>query len=297
MSDAGLARRVRFGAGAGPVIGLRIWVGPDLWRIGPAWAVLAAAVASAASLTAGAFLLRLIGAAFLADSVWGVVWRMTSLPSAEESGLPVEAVRLPYYQPTGPAGRLLQFLRRVIADASWRELFASVAAALILSVLLGVPALLLTLVAWAVALWGWFLAQMGRQPAACDALLNVGLPWLLGWTLALPESALWRPTAIPFATLAPGLAFTVLGWGARRAFLSSGRRSVGLWLGQAAVIAVPIGLQNPIASIVVTLLLLPPAWLIWQGRLTDTDLGQALSYSGPWWLAAMLVSAVTLNMR
>jgi len=280
------------------VIGLRIWVGPDLWRIGPAWAVLAAVLASAAPLSADASLLRLIGAVILADPAWGALGRMTARasPAAGPDAI-VQTVRLPYYQPTGPAGRTLRFLRHVIADASWRELLASAALAAFLGLLLGPPALVLTLLAWTVTLWGWFLAQTGKQPAACDALLNVGLPWLLGWTLTLPEPTAWRlPLEIP-AALVLGLAFTVLGWGARRAHLSSGRRMAGLWLGQATVILALIGLHNLIALIVVAPLLLLPSWLIWRDRAAGTDLEQSLARSGPWWLAAMLVSAVTLTLR
>jgi hypothetical protein len=174
----------------------------------------------------------------------------------------------------------------MIAGATWHELFVALALAVALGLLLGIPALLLTVVAWAVTLWGWLLAQSGRQPAACDALLNVGLPWLLGLTLIGPGA--------PLPGLALGLAFTALGWGARRAALSQGRRTTGLWLGQAAVILALIGLQQTAALISAALLLAPPAWLIWRGA--DEDVHVTLARSGPWWLAALVVISYQLSV-
>ena len=75
MLDAVRPRRSRLGAGAGPLIGLGRSVSPGVWRIGPAWAVLAGALASGAPLLGNAVPLRLVGAAILADSAWGVLWR------------------------------------------------------------------------------------------------------------------------------------------------------------------------------------------------------------------------------
>jgi hypothetical protein len=151
-----------------------------------------------------------------------------------------------------------------------------------------------------VALWGWLLAQSGRQPAACDALLNVGLPWLLGLDLAASApGGMWGPArdgALPLAGLALGAAFTALSWGARRAFLSQGRRTGGVWLGQAAVVVALIALQQTAALIVVTLSLAPPAWLIWRHTFAGEDVRDALARSGPWWLAAMLVAAAALML-
>lgn len=306
MFDAEWARRVRLGAGAGPLIGLRVWIGPEIWRIGPAWAVLAGALASGAALLADTTPLRLVGAILLADSVWGVLWRMTSLPPAAGGERPAETLNLPYYREASPAGRIVRLLHWLTAGAGWPELLASFVLATVLGLLLGPSALLLTVMAWAVALWGWLLMQSGRQPAACDALLNVGAPWLLGLAVAEPATlpALWRTVAgeaaLPgelarlSAGVLLGLAFTVQGWGSRRAFLSHGRRSIGLWLGQAAILAVLIGLQQTQALVVVALLLLPPAWLLWQA---GDDLRAALARSGAWWLAAMLTAATSLMMR
>jgi len=310
MFDAARDERLRLGADAGPLTTLRVGVAPGLGllRIGPAWAVLAGALASGApaALAAEALPLRLAGAALLADAVWGVFWRLT----AREPGAPIGPVsaaadslgRLPYFQAGSPAGRSWRLLRDMAPGATWQELLAAVILALALGLLLGLPALALTVAAWAVTLWGWLLVQADRRPAACDALLNVGLPWLLGLTLAA-----WPAPAagdLPLRGLALGFAFTILGWGARRAFLTQGRLAGGVWLGQAAVVIALIALQQTVALVLVAVLLLPPAWLIWRATITppgacpgynegvtNRDVRDALARSGPWWLAAMLAAA------
>ena len=75
-------------------------------------------------------------------------------------------------------------LHDIAPGASWRELTAALALTGVLSLLLGVPALVLSVLAYAVILWAWALGRADKQPAVCDALLNVGLPWLLGLLLA-----------------------------------------------------------------------------------------------------------------
>lgn len=304
MLDAGWPRRAQPASGAGPLIGLRIWFEPGAWRVGPAWAVAAGALASGAPLLADAAPLRLVGAALLADSVWGALWRMTVLAPGAHDGPASEAVQLPYYQPTSPAGRLLRLLRRISGGAGWPELFASMAAALVLGVLLGAPALILTAAAWATMLWGWLLTQTGRRPAICDALLNVGLPWLLGFVVMAPALAkaialsLGGHASLQVRQAAPGLllglAFVIQEWGIRRASLSSGRRLAALWLGQVAAPAMLIGLRQTPIVIVATTLLLPVAWLVWRAERAQGDLGGALTRSEPWRLAAMLAAAVLL---
>jgi hypothetical protein len=296
MHDAAWARRGRLGAGAGPLIGLRVSIGPGIWRIGPAWAVLAGALASGGALLADATPLRLVGAALLADSAWGVLWRLTASNPEAAPSFQAEPSNAPYYRTHSPAGRALQVLREMVSGATWHELTASIALTAVLGLLLGIPALLLSLVAWGVVLWAWVLAGAGKQPAACDALLNIGLPWLLGIILTQPAALsverLWPAQG---SALALGLVFTVLQWGIRRAYLSDGQRTAGAWLGHALVLILLVGLQRTFGVAIVALLFLPPAWWLWQARSSGAGIGEALSHSGAWWLAAMLISAFTLR--
>jgi hypothetical protein len=295
MLDAVRPRRPRLGAGAGPLIGLGVFVGPGVWRIGPAWAVLAGALASGAPLLGDVVPLRLVGAALLADSAWGVLWRLTAADDGERPHQLAEDDHLPYFQPQSPAGRALGMLHDIAPGASWRDLTTALVLTGVLSLLLGVPALVLSVVAYAVALWAWALARSGKQPAACDALLNVGLPWLLGLVLAR-DAMQWGGTAhVAIPGVVMGVAFTTLQWGTRRAYLSDGSRMFAVWLGQAAVLLALISVEQPWALVLVAGLLLPPAMWLWRSRALATGVERALRQSGPWWLAAMLLSAVALR--
>ena len=295
MLDAVQPRRPRLRAGAGPLIGLGISFGPGVWRIGPAWAVFAGALASGAPLLGDAMPLRLVGAAILADSVWGVLWRLTAADDIGHVNRSAEDDRLPYFQPQSPAGRALGMLHDIAPGASWRELMAALALTGVLSLLLGAPALVLSILAYAVILWAWMLGRAEKQPAVCDALLNLGLPWLLG--LLLARDAFQLPGSMPplLPGVMMGVAFTALQWGARRTYLSDGSRTFAVWFGQGAVVVALIGLEQPWALVLVTALLLPPAMWLWRSRVMASGVEGALRQSGPWWLAGMLLSAVALR--
>lgn len=269
--------------------------------------MLAGALTARVPLWEGATPLRLIGAAVLADSLWGLLWRLMAADAGTLSAEPMAAPLLPYYQARSPAGGALRLIRHMIAGGSWHELFVALASAALLSLLLGLPALVLTIIAWATMGWAWLLVQSGRRPAACDALLNVGWPWLLGWSLLVFSPSLLAPfPPSPLASppklgegLGPGwelgLAFTLLQWGARRADLSDGRRMAAIWLGQASVLAVLIGRQQIAALALSVLLLVPSWWHLCRAARHETDLKDALARSHPWWLTAMLLSAFLLR--
>ncbi|MCX7671173.1 MAG: hypothetical protein N2439_14030, partial [Anaerolineae bacterium] len=95
MINAKRPRRPRLEAGVGPLIGLRVFLGPHIWRIAPAWAVLAGALTGSAVLWEGTALLRLLGAAVLADSLWGMLWQFTVRSDGVLSTAPVAARHLP----------------------------------------------------------------------------------------------------------------------------------------------------------------------------------------------------------
>ncbi len=265
--------------------------------------MLAGALTARVPLWEGATPLRLIGAAVLADSLWGLLWRLMAADAGTLSAEPVTAPFLPYYQTRSPAGGALRLIRHMIAGGSWHELFVALASAALLSLLLGLPALVLTIIAWATMVWAWLLVQSGRRPAACDALLNVGWPWLLGWSLLAFSPSLLTPPLIGGEGLGwglgpgweLGLAFTVLQWGARRAYLSDGRHMAAIWLGQASVLAVLIGRQQIAALVLSVLLLLPSWWHLRRAARHETDWKDALAHSNPWWLAAMLLSAFLMR--
>jgi hypothetical protein len=297
MLDAVRPRRPRLGAGAGPLIGLSVSVDPVVWRIGPAWAVLAGALASGAPLLGDAVPLRLVGAAILADSAWGVLWRLTAADDADRANQVAEADHLPYFRPQSPAGRVLGMLRNIAPGASWRELTIALVLTGVLGLLLGALALALSAVAYVVIVWAWALGRAGKQPAICDALLNVGLPWLLGLILARDALQWSGIVSVPLPGIVMGLAFTTLQWGARRAYLSNGSRMFAIWFGETAVLLALIAVEQPWMWIlmITAALFLPPAMWLWRSSVMAEGVERALRQSGPWWLAAMLLSAVALR--
>ena len=284
----------RLSAGVGPLIELDISFRPGIWRLGPAWALLAGALASGAPLLAGAMPLSLVGAAILADSAWGVLWRLTAASGANDLIPAVGPVRVPYFRWGSPAGRAVGLAGNAVAGAKWHELTAAIALSAVLCMLLGFTSWLVTIVAWVVVLWAWILARAGKQPSACDALLNIGLPWLLGLTLAQAGASPADPGLLLPGILV-GAAFTVLQWGIQRAYLSGGRRMFGAWCGQFVVLVALVGLQQPWATAVVAGLLLPPAWWLRRAVHALEGVQAALLRSGPWWLAALLLAALVVR--
>ena len=64
------------GVEAGPLMQLHLAPSRMLWRIGPAWAVVAGAVAAGVALGDAVSLLRLAAAVILADLIWGILRRI-----------------------------------------------------------------------------------------------------------------------------------------------------------------------------------------------------------------------------
>lgn len=273
---------------AGPLVRLHVELSRMLWRIGPAWAVLAGAVAARAAWLAPDILLRLATAVVLADLVWGILRKVISDQSHGAS--PALAVpQLPYAQPAAPLARFLASLaagqgrEQLDGRAAWQGLFAGLVFTVVLSWLLGGFALAISAITVGVVLLGWALARRGSRPAFCLAMLDVALPWCLGAALALSghESSI----LLPWFWLA--MSFTILQWGVHRARLSDGQRMGGLWLGQIVVLAALLGLRQPWALAVTVVLFAPPSW--WLARRGDAV--RTLAHCLPWWWAAMLLAA------
>ncbi|MBM4456556.1 MAG: hypothetical protein FJ011_02130 [Chloroflexi bacterium] len=288
-------------AGAGPLTILRASLSGGLLRIGPAWAVLAGALSSRTPLDNGAALLRLAGAMVLADVGWGIVWRLTAADSAEEAqGDAGFASFAPYAQPGALLARIRTRLQHMAAihgasaASSWHELLVGLALIVVLGLLLGLPAFLLSCAAILVVFWSWSIAQRGFRPALCHSLVGTALPWMLGVTLAgvnitAEDSVAW---------FAPGVlmvAFATLQWRVHRAYLGLGTR--GIWLGQAAVLAALIWLRQPVAAAVAACLLAPPYW--WLARVGPAvqDVSLFLARSAPWWWATMILAAIAARIR
>jgi hypothetical protein len=280
----------------GPILDLRIRLGSGPWRMGPAWAVIAGALAGNALGLGSGSLLRLAGAVLLADVAWGSIWPET--PRRSRFRGRARGNRLPYAAPRAP---LQQALAALFSGGSegegggWEGILPGLVLIAALSLLLGSPAILLSLVALAFAGSARVLMVRNRWPALLMALLGVGLPWALGASLAWSQGS--TNARIPFdAGLALGIAFTVLAWATWR-FRSPGASlsTRTAWFGQVVVVATLAAAKEPLAVAVVgSLMLVPTLWLIRPAE-SRTGVLDAIVKGDSWWLAAMLVAAMIVR--
>lgn len=294
---------------------MRLGVSRAVFRLGPAWSVVAGAVAVGALRPDAAALLRVLTAAVLADLAWGAIRQVIpivpvsasvaipALPAAPAAGF------LPYAQPDAPLARWLAALTPAhplelgfsgrqdapmapgTTDA-WQGVLVVGALAFVLSLLLGWLAVVLTMVVLATIWTAAAIARRGEAPALAHALLDVGWPWLLGMSLAVGELAGGAGRGLWLA-VRPGLllaaAFTVLQWGVYRGQRSFQLQAAGTpmlaWGGQLAVLGVLIALRVPWAVASVAVLLAAPSF--WLARVRPgTWIGVM-----PWWWAASFVAA------
>jgi hypothetical protein len=277
---------------AGPLVQLQISLSRVPWRLAPAWSVLAGAFAAGKPLDDPALWLRVVAAIVLGDLAWGVLRRYAAASPDQTPGQ-VDVV-LPYAQPDSPVSCLVRELS--VEGTKWHGAFAGMVLTLGGALLLGLPAFVLSLIAVLVTVIAWAEARRGDAPAACFALLDVFLPFVLGmiaagWGVRSPLA--WQPLLV-------GAAFTVLRWGALRSV--SGKRWPGLALGVLAVLAVLIGLVMPWAAAVAAVLLAPPVY--WLGRwpggpatVSGTAAQRAASsaWAAPWSMLALFVAALALR--
>lgn len=276
----------------GPLVQLRLLPSRALFRVGPGWAVIAGACAAGLPRFDVVTLLTLVTAAALADLVWGALRDIVPDPSVAWSAAadqsPAISLGLPYLQLDSPLSNALRSLtpgatgERV--HRGWQGVLVALGVAFVLSVLLGVPAILLSAAALFAILIAAAAARRGDRPAFWDALLDVGLPWLLGSALMLWGGEQGIAALAPSAALAA--AFTVLQWGMYRADATRGNAEVA-WLGQALVLLALAALQQPAAVAGVAALFAPASF--WLAR-RDAGIARAL----PWWWAAMLLAALSL---
>jgi hypothetical protein len=296
MSSTARGRRADLFAEAGPVLCLQATVCSHPWRIGPAWALLAGALASGVPLLSGDLPLRLAGALILADPVWGLLWRMTACAGQQVDPDLDWAGGLPYAQPNAPLARALRRLQGMSSAAAWHELPVALVLMAGLSLLLGPTALAASLAVLAVVFVAWITLERDGQPALPYALLGVGLPWMLGTAVAAGSArsaGLTMPSLVESIALAA--AVTILQWGVQRACLIDRSHARCLWLGQGAVLLTLTVLRQPWALAVVAVMFLPPSWWIANGRDSVNGFAASLSRSSLWWLAAMIVAVLALR--
>ena len=280
-----------------PILGLGIYFNSSPWRLGPAWAVLAGALASQAPIWGGENLLRLGGSILLADALWGVFWQQTA-PRRRVLPERARSVNLPYSGTHSPMMDALSGLRYEATEddeIGCQGILAALGLAAVLGLLLGFPAIVLSLLALIASVGVRLMVRLGRKPALAIAILVIGLPWALGASLAWTGAA-QLPTEALTTGLLLSVAFTMLAWSVYSVSLSGSRRQVwSIWVGQVVVLVALMIVGDSLALAVVGGLFVVPCF--WLSRNADSahEVTDALRNSGPWWLASMLGAALTVR--
>lgn len=274
---------------AGPLVRVQLSFSRTLWRIGPAWSVLAGALAFGWTPADAGAILRLGAAIALGDLAWGSLRPFLPGLTGKEPSASGQAPTLPYAMPDAPLARLLSgpaASTGLPVDAAWQPLAAGLALTLALSLLIGPGALALSLGALLLTALAWlWLMKRGDCPAFILALLDVASPWLLGMSLLGSPVFVAHGWVAPFALLG---AFSLLQWGILRAGQGNIVATAGVWLGQLAVLATLVALKQAWASALVAAALAAPSW--WLLRRDRAGLGRAL----PWWWATLAITAFGL---
>lgn len=265
------------------------WRRGGAW-LGPAWAVLCGVVASGAFTWSGQSVALVAVALILAEGVWTTLWASLAGVKWDEplarwsawtTGQPV--AQLPYTQPGSPAahasivlGQFRAWLAEDFLPSHGGALASAVLAgaiALALSMMLGAPAVLLTILALALSQIGLALCRGNGSPSAfLRGMVEMSLPLLLGFVL-------FRPLTLEITIAA-------VGFGIAYAGAVSARWNVRAWnAGQAIVMLLLIVMRHSVGVFALALLWLPQFLLQTQPAARNAQ----------WWLmAAMLVAALAL---
>jgi hypothetical protein len=284
-------------APASATLAAQFWAEAAPWRTTAGWAMVAALLtAGVLESWTGLNWQTLVLVWLLVDPIWGAVWRLAggrpqllalkAGPAAE--GAPL---RLPYLREGSPAAQLMRLDENNSIPYLVRVAVPSLLLALVVSAAIGLPALVGTLLLAALAVGGWTLRRtLNVPPLLFHAAAMVLLPWLLVLVLwqVEPGSAQWN------GSLWLALFWTLHVWGEGRASIWPGDRLAPWLLGaaQTGVLTVLILNRAPI-WVPVTAVLLLPTWLRLLRR-------QPLAGAGglaPWWLAALLTSALALGWQ
>lgn len=273
---------------ASGLLNAQVWMERAPWRPTALWAGVAGLLATGLPLAAinwQTLALTLL----LADVLWGSLWRLSGgrdvlLPLAPR--VLRQQVRLPYLELGSPAARLFSDDHTDLWPLAFRVGVPAVLLAFVVAAVLGAGALFLTLSVVLITILGWTARHtLAGIPVILFSLVAIGLPWLLVVRELTPAAAdvQWAPQIMLAG------AWVVHHWGETRVLTDSGD-TVGLALLAAAEVALCVLLvvmQAPLWLGLIVLLLLPTWLAIFRG--------QSVGHMSPFWLLAMLLSALALG--
>jgi hypothetical protein len=286
-----------YAGGGEPILGLGLHLNSRPWRLGPAWAVLAGALACQAPVWGGESLLRLGGSVLLADALWGIFWRR---PSSAQGAQPrrENGVGLPYTSARSPMMAVFSGLRwegAADTETGWQGAMAGLGLVAVLSVLLGSWAIVLSVLALTAAVIVRVSLKRGRQPVVMMALLGTGLPWALGATLGgsgdIPSLGRLEGDG-----LALGVTFTALTWAVLRAECSVSRDLAWpIWIAQIGILAALMAFRASAGMAIVAACFVAPCLWISSRPCRFQEGAATVRNSNLWWLASMLAAAFAVR--
>lgn len=274
-------------------INLQIWGGLALWRVTAGWVMIAALIASGGALTSETMTLGSVVLLWLlVDPLWGALWRLAggrnhllSLRTGDDQATTGEKLRLPYVGEDSPAAQLLSLDESNAVPWLVRIAIPEAFVALLVSVALGMDAVVATLVVGGLAAAGWtWRRTLHLPPLLLHSIVLVLIPWLLTLLVVGVAEGAWS------GLIALALIWSLHGWGEAHLGVWGGNR-FGLALLAIAEVALAILLiveKAPLFVPVIAILFLP-AWL-------KSFRGEPLQGVSIWWLAALLVSAFAIGL-
>ena len=267
------------------------WRRGGAW-LGPAWALLCGVFASRQFQFHSSQVVGVLVTFIVVAGLWPTLW--TALAETDwraplerwrnwNEGQPMKT--LPYTQPGSPSehlsillGQCRDWAARDLLPAYGNALFSAILAplvALILSAMLGAPAVLVTIIAICIPQVAVLLnGGSGASSPFLRGMLEIALPLLLGVALLAPVSAEIVIVAVGFGAAFAGAA------------ANGNRTALITWnLGQAAVFLLLVLTRHPVGAFAVGLLWLPQFMLQAQ---PDARRAQE------WLMVSLLVAAVTV---
>jgi hypothetical protein len=167
---------------------------------------------------------------------------------------------------------------------TWRLGFPALLTAILISLILGWQALSATGVALILCFVGWIARRLYGLPGLwAQALLTIGLPWILGHVMYTPL----RP-------LAGGLALAFVLWQRAALGIQGGERCAWWLLGMAQVgaAATLVVARHPMGVAGLALMAMPVWWI---RAAQEVEPSMALARSQVWWWLALLLSGWALG--
>lgn len=276
------------------VLGLRVWMAGQPFRLAPVWAVLSGALASGRLQWSRRDGLELLLAIILADGLWGQMWNLLA-GSAEAAGHTVATPQgcrcwLPYaalFSPAERAGRWLRSPRGATTGqtTAWGELLLVGAFSVAVAVSLGMEALALLGAAVLLATVSRLAAPNRTLSAISQAGFEIGLPWLLGHMLF--AGPVWSPLA-----MACGLGYIL--WMSLSLLLNHRSARALLAMASCVPLVCLILARQPVALGIVAVTTLPTLAMVPWGACPQPGSearATVLAALQPWWCAGMVVAA------